>query len=98
MSTYATDRVDLERERGESFAATCKHCLKPRAIHVNDVRAVPNRVITGVGVFAGVAAVGLLWKMGFIAWIAGALPVLVYRAQVTSASAFNGYSLPRVNQ
>ncbi len=98
VPTHATDRVDLERERGESFPATCKHCLKPRAIHVNDVRAVPNRVITGIGVFAGVVALGLLWQMGFIAWIAGGLPVVVYRAQVASASAFNGYSLPRAKK
>lgn len=98
VPTHATDRVDLERDRGESFMVSCKHCLQPRSIHVNEVHAAPNQVITGLGVFAGVAAVVTLWNLDFIAWVAGALPVIVYQAQLTSANTFNGYSLPRAKK
>ncbi|WP_116125472.1 hypothetical protein [Lewinella sp. IMCC34183] len=92
--TSATDRVDLERDRGEYFPVACRHCLRPRTAHVNDVNAAPHPAITAAGGAAGVAAIAALWQLGFIAYAAGALPVIVYRAQVSAAATFNGYKLP----
>ena len=94
VKTSATDRVDLERELGESFADRCRHCHKPSSVHVNQVRAAPNRVVTGIGVAAGVVATVALWQVGFIAVASGALPVIIYTAQNRSADTFNGYKLP----
>ena len=94
VKTYATDRVDLERDLGETFASRCKHCHKPGSVHVNQVRALPNRMVTGLGVAAGVAATAALWKIGFIAFASGALPVIIYTAQNRSADTFNAYKLP----
>ncbi|WP_146088777.1 hypothetical protein [Neolewinella xylanilytica] len=94
VPTDAVDRVDLERAVGERFTASCKHCHKPRSIHVNEVHATPNRAITVVAGGIGLVAIGALWHIGFIAYAAGAFPVLVYQAQVKSAATFNGYQLP----
>ena len=94
VRTYATDRVELERELGENFATRCKHCHKPGSVHVNHVRAAPNRVVTGVGIAAGVIATAALWQIGFIAFASGALPVIIYTAQNRSAETFNAYKLP----
>ena len=94
IRTYATDRVDLEREVGERFSSHCQHCGKAGSIHVNDVKAAPNRTVTGIGIAAGVVATVALWQVGFIALASGALPVIVHTAQSRSADTFNGYKLP----
>ncbi len=93
----ATDRVELERDKGETFMMECAHCYVRKEIHVNDVNAVPNKIVTGVGVAVGVAAAVALWNIGFIAWISGGLPVIIYGAQRKSASTFNSYYLTRRN-
>ncbi|WP_116108084.1 hypothetical protein [Lewinella sp. IMCC34191] len=93
VATSATDRVDLERERGERFSANCAHCHKPGSIHVNQILAKPNPVITVIGGVAGLVATAALWNVGFIAYAAGALPVIVYQAQAKSAQTFNSYKI-----
>ncbi len=98
VTTNATDRVDLERERGARFRVTCRHCHKPASVHVNQVSAQPNRIVTGVGGIAGAVAIAALWNVGFIAYAAGALPVIVYQAQAKSAATFNGYKLPETRR
>ena len=95
--TSATDRVDLERDRGETFMATCRHCLRPRSLHVNDISAKPSKAITAAGILGGVAATVALWHTGFISYVTGALPVIVYQAQRIAAATFNGYNLPISN-
>jgi hypothetical protein len=54
-----------------------------------------NKVITGIGLAAGVAATAALWNIGFVAWIAGALPVIIYTAQRKGADTFNSYKIRR---
>lgn len=93
VPTAATDRVDLEREKGESFSARCAHCHKPGSVHVNHVLAKPNPVITAIGGVAGAVATVALWNVGFIAFASGALPVIVYQAQSRSAQTFNSYKI-----
>ncbi|MGB3801884.1 MAG: hypothetical protein WA952_18845 [Lewinella sp.] len=93
VRTYATDRVELELEMGQQFPAKCGTCHKPKSIHVNQVTAEPNPVVTAIGGIAGLAATAALWNVGFIAYAAGALPVVVYRAQAKSAQTFNSYKI-----
>jgi|GEM_PF-6336705 transcription elongation factor Elf1 len=60
VKSMATDRVEMERDLGETFLAECGHCHDRKTIHVNDVNAAPNKVITGIGAVAGVIAVAAL--------------------------------------
>jgi hypothetical protein len=95
FKSMATDRVELERDKGEKLRVACNHCYEQMTVHVNDIKAAPNKVIAGVGVAAGVAATAAFWHLGFVAWIAGALPVIVYGAQRKAADTFNSYSIRR---
>jgi len=40
----ATDRVDMERDLGETFVAEFAHCYERKTIHVDDVKAEPNKL------------------------------------------------------
>lgn len=95
FKTMATDRVELEKEKGEFIPAQCGHCYQQLRVHVNDIKAEPNKVILGAGVGAGVVATAALWQLGFIAFAAGALPVMVYGAQLKAVDTFNGYKISR---
>ena len=95
LSTAATDRVGLERDRGESFVATCAHCHKPRSVHVNEVKAQPNPLVTGIAVAAAVTATLALLHIGLLAYVSLAFPVIVYGVQTKEAETFNAYLLPR---
>ncbi|MEM6769184.1 MAG: hypothetical protein AAF597_01255 [Bacteroidota bacterium] len=101
LRTFAPDRVELEKERGETFTATCKHCSKPVSIHVNQVRAKPMKSITFVVSILLVALIVVAFLMGFMTNIYGLLllsgvlgiPVMVNRAVIKSADTFNSYYL-----
>lgn len=95
FKSMATDRVELEREKGERLRVACTHCYGQLTVHVNDIKAAPNKIITGLGVAAGVAATAALWHFGAVAWASGALPVIIYIAQQKAAEAFNGYQIRR---
>lgn len=93
IKSMASDRVELERDMGETFRATCTHCHDSRTVHVNDVKAEPNKIVLAAGGLAGVVATVALWQVGFIAVISLALPGIVYGAQAKAASTFNGYKI-----
>ena len=91
----ATDRVELEKDRGETFRVSCDHCHESKTIHVNDIKAKPNAIVTGIGVAAGVGSAVALWNLGFIAAISGSLPIIIYAAQRKAADTFNSYKVKR---
>lgn len=93
FSSMASDRVELEREKGERIPVECEHCHSRTKLHVNQVRAEPNKIITGASAVAGVVGAVALWQVGFIAAITVGLPVLVYQMQSRSASTFNSYKI-----
>jgi hypothetical protein len=93
VKSMATDRVEMERDLGETLLIECSHCHDRKTIHVNDVRAEPNKVITGVGAVVGAVATAALWQIGFIAVVACTLPVIVYGAQHKAAKTFNAYKI-----
>lgn len=93
VKSMATDRVEVERDLGETFLAECSHCHDRKIIHVNDVNAEPNKVITGIGVGIGVVATAVLWQLSVIALASGALPIIIYGAQRKAADRFNAYKI-----
>lgn len=102
LRTFATDRVELERELGASFQKTCSHCSASVEVHVNDVRAKPIHLITYTvwGFLLLLVITALLLGLGqniyglfLLAGILG-LPVMVHRAVEKAATTFNHYKLP----
>ncbi|TXF91177.1 hypothetical protein FUA23_02830 [Neolewinella aurantiaca] len=93
VRSMATDRVEMERDLGETFLAACSNCHDRKTIHVNDVHAEPNRIITGVGGVVGVAATVALWQIGYVAVLSATLPVIIHAAQQKAATTFNGYKI-----
>ncbi|OAV43996.1 hypothetical protein [Lewinella sp. 4G2] len=95
--SYATDRVELEREDGTELRVTCSHCHESKTIHPNDISAAPNKVIPiVVGVIVAILML-VLFYMGWIlisAILIGA-PFAVWAAQQKSAANFNGYRIRR---
>lgn len=91
----ATDRVELERDRGETFTVDCPHCLKKVNVHVNRVSARPNRIFTYGGILLGLGSIALFWGLGFIATLSAAIPILVHQAQRKAAHTFNAYMIRR---
>ena len=100
FNSYATDRVELEREEGEAIRTTCKHCHEARTLHPNDIFAKPNVIVTGIATALVVGLLVALLMMGWIlisAILIGA-PFAVWAAQQKSASNFNGYMIRRTRQ
>lgn len=95
VKSMATDRVEMERDLGETFLVACSHCHDRKTIHVNDVNAEPNKIVTGVGAGMAVVLTAAFWQLGFIAGLSFTLPVIVYAAQQKAAATFNGYKIRR---
>lgn len=93
FSSLATDRVELEKDKGERIAVECAHCHARTNLNVNKIQAEPNNVITGASGVLGLICAGLFLNMGFIAGLPLALPVVVHQAQARAASSFNRYKI-----
>lgn len=92
-ASLATDRVELEKEKGERISMECVHCHARSQVHVNDISAEPNNLITGASGVLGLICAGLFLNMGFIAGLPLALPVVVHQAQARAVSSFNRYKI-----
>jgi len=66
VRTFAPDRVELEKEKGERFMVKCNNCHETREVHVNQVRAKPNYLAANVVS----VLISLIWIIIFIsgAW------------------------------
>ena len=93
LRSMANDRVELEKDRGETFSVNCDNCHARPTIHVNDVQAEPNKLITGGSGVLGLVCAGMFFQLGFIAALPLALPIVVYQAQARAASGFNRYKV-----
>lgn len=45
IKSYATDRIDLAKDMGETFPIQCLGCLTTEKYHINDVRAKGTKII-----------------------------------------------------
>ncbi len=93
IKSMATDRVELEKEMGENFQLNCSDCGKNQSIHINQVKAKPNKYITLLGVILGIALTVLFWNFGFIAFASFGIPILILRSQQKSSATFNSYKI-----
>ena len=99
IRTFAPDRVELEREKGERFSVRCAHCAQEVTRHVNEVKARANHLITYVVTAFCVLAWIMFFLYGLNLFILLAatslvgLPMAVHRAVEKSAAVFNDYQL-----
>lgn len=91
FKSMVNDRVELERELGMDHRVRCKHCGYVYTASVNDVMARPNPVIIGISVVVSIILTVLIFRLGFIAFLSVALPIIVWRTQEKMASTFNRY-------
>lgn len=79
VSTAATDRVELERDKGPNFPVVCSHCHDRQTIHVNKVKAKPNLMITtiigGSALVLALLGMVLAYRVNIIVF--AALPFLI---------------------
>lgn len=96
IQSSASNRPDLEDEKGERFKVTCEHCGTAQEKHVNDIRAKQNVIINVIGVLLGVIVTVGLWNtFGAISTVSGLIPVLIYKMQDNAINQFNKYRVRR---
>ncbi|WP_053978061.1 hypothetical protein [Mangrovimonas xylaniphaga] len=96
IKSNAATRPDLQMEKGDEFVINCMHCGKMDKKHVNDVKAEPNKVILISGIIlALLVAICLFIFYGLIGTLTFTLPILFWKKQESSASAFNRFLVRR---
>lgn len=79
VAPTARDRLRLAAARGRTFRHACPTCGATETVHVDDVRASPDRAeafALVAGLLAGAATVASMWYHGWI----GTLPVVLFAA------------------
>ncbi len=96
ISKRARTRPDLQMKNGDYLNLNCPNCARQQQKHINDIQAQVNPVKVTIGLIAGAASTGILmiWY-GYIAAITFGIPILVWRSELSAASAFNGYLIRR---
>ncbi|MFT7121500.1 MAG: transcription elongation factor Elf1 [Neolewinella sp.] len=104
IRTFAPDRVELEKEKGERFKANCSHCHQVVDLHVNEVRAKANHTMT----FVVIALCTVLWIIIFLFGLYRnifillsctsliGLPFAVRQATEKQATTFNDYLIREI--
>lgn len=95
FKTTATNRFELQKERGNVINERCKKCGTVVKRRINRVHAKPNKWLLVFGAFFGVILTALLFLVVplFILVLANSvifsIPFMVWRGQDKKASAFN---------
>lgn len=90
------NRIELAKQKGETFETRCSKCGYRNSIHVDDVKAVNGTLIKLVGIISIVIAIALtllFWHYGFIAFVSFSIPALmittVHQTQSAKIKQFN---------
>ncbi|MCB9426072.1 MAG: hypothetical protein H6584_03465 [Flavobacteriales bacterium] len=99
IKSSATDRPELQKEKGDQFEKKCPHCARKNVFHVNDVYAEPNQIYSIIGVIVFLIVTALLWQhYGAISSASGLIPIFIYRQQIASVKFFNAYRVRKNNK
>ncbi len=96
IRTNATNRSDLERDKGEVIQIRCKKCSTSKEYHVNEFQAQLNRNLILIAGAVGFLLTLLFWRFGFVAVISFTLPAIVYQVQYSSVRSFNNYKIKEI--
>jgi hypothetical protein len=96
IKSGAAARPDLQMEKGDEFNINCQKCGKIDKVHVNDVKAEPNKQVLIIGLVTGIFFSAFLWFFyGAIAAICIAIPYLFWQQQMNAIKSFNSYMIRR---
>lgn len=96
VSSFASTRPDLVREKGETLTLECTKCRNLSHKHVNEIQAKEGLILVGIGILISIMVTIVLWKfLGMIGTISLIIPLYIWQAQSKAASAFNNYRLKR---
>ena len=87
------DRGSLQMKKGEEIPYTCIECHKKDKIHINKIKAEPNKKTLIGSMILSVISTILLFNFGFVATLSFGLPMIVYLYQQNSAKNFNSYKI-----
>lgn len=89
FKTKATNRFELQEERGNEINERCNHCGTQVKRRVNRVHAKPNLMIALGGLVLAALATVFLWNLGWIATLTLSLPIMIFAYTNGEASKFN---------
>lgn len=89
FKTKATNRFELQQERGDEINERCKHCGNVSKRRINRVHAKSNYVYIIGGLIIGLILGCFLWQLGLIAGITIGLPILIWQWSHKKAVDFN---------
>lgn len=89
FKTKATNRFELQEERGNHINERCKNCGTVTKRRVNRVHAKANFLWVLVAIGISAIATIFLWNLGWIASITLTFPFLVWQYFNNEASKFN---------
>lgn len=89
FTTKASNRFELQDERGNTINERCKYCGNITKRHVNRVHAKANVGWIAAAAIVGIIAAILLFQLGWIASITFTLPFFVWQYLDREASKFN---------
>lgn len=89
FTTKATNRFELQEERGNEINERCVYCGTIAKRRINRVHAKPNFLWVIVALVIGAIATVFLWQLGWIASLTFAFPILVWQYINNEASQFN---------
>ncbi len=89
FKTKATNRFELQEERGNHINERCNSCGSQVKRRVNRVHAKPNLGIVLAGLALGVITTVFLWNLGWIATLTFTIPILAFSYANNMASNFN---------
>lgn len=89
FTTKATNRFELQQERGNEINERCNKCGTQVKRRINRVHAKPNVLYILGGLIVGAIATVFLWNLGWIASITFSIPIMLYAYTNKEASKFN---------
>jgi DNA-directed RNA polymerase subunit RPC12/RpoP len=89
FNTKASNRFELQEERGNHINDRCNHCGTQVKRRVNRVHAKPDIKIVSIGLLLGIISTIFLWNLGWIATLTFSIPILAFSYASQQASNFN---------
>ncbi len=89
FTTKATNRFELQKERGNEINERCKKCGTIVKRRINRVHAKANVIMLLAGIAVSAIATIFLWNLGWIATLTFTVPFFAWKYAEKKASDFN---------
>lgn len=98
FKTRATNRFELQEDRGNEINERCKYCGTISKRRINRVHAKANYGYIIAGLIVGLVLAAFLWQLGWIAGITFGLPIMIWQWSQKKATDFNKIRVSDTNQ